>query len=222
MRRWQDYVESLLVAVLIALVIRTFVISGYRVPTSSMLPTLQPGDFVFALRVPYGIRIPLTRTKLGSSVPQRGEVVVFTYPDLPRVNFVKRVIGLPGDLIEIIDGEVSVNGDIFRYEPAPDAVAPDPSLTGFSIIREVTAEGQYEIAMKDKGKNFAFGPFVVPQGEVFVIGDNREINQEAHRLGSIPVESVDGRVFMIWLSLRWGHGANAPQLRIDRAGTLIK
>jgi signal peptidase I len=108
---WRDYFESILVAVFLALFVRSYVVTGYKVPTSSMAPTLLPGDFVFAYRLPYGFTLPLTTKKIFVQPPSRNEIVVFTFPEQPRSNYVKRVVGLPGDRVQISNGSVLVNGE---------------------------------------------------------------------------------------------------------------
>src|SRR3954462_14298590 len=96
----REYVESLLVAVIIAVFLRIFVVSAYKIPTSSMMPTLMAGDFVFAYKLPYGVPIPFTAEKIGVELPKHGDVVVFRLPGNESVNYVKRVVGLPGERIE--------------------------------------------------------------------------------------------------------------------------
>lgn len=219
LRRWQDYVESVLIAVLLALVVRTFVVSGYRVPTSTMAPALKPGDFIFSYKLPYGLKIPLTQTKLGVEAPRRGQVVVFTFPDQPRVNYVKRVIGLPGDLVQIKAGRLEVNGVQLRYEPGDPAVLRDlPSFDGVDVFREIAPEGTREVLLKRNAARQDFGPILVPQGQVFLLGDNRDSSDDSRYWGSVPLERIEGRVFLIWLSLDWV-GAKAkwpPAIRTDR------
>src|SRR5690606_24931347 len=115
------YIENVLIAVLLALVVRFFIVTGYKVPTASMAPTLLPGDFIFAFKLPYGARLPFTSVKFGVTPPKRGEVVVFSYPDQPRVTYVKRVIGLAGDRIEIKQGKLWLNGEVAEYRDLTDS-----------------------------------------------------------------------------------------------------
>lgn len=225
-RRWQDYVESILIAILFALIVRTFVLSGYRVPTSTMAPSLKPGDFIFSFRIPYGLRLPLTQKKFGGAVPERGEVVVFTFPDQPRVNYVKRVIGIPGDLVEIKQGKLSVNGKPFEYEAQPpDAIGDLPNFDELQVFSEKSPEGQRLIVLKKQGPWKDFGPLVVPQGEVFLLGDNRDLSDDSRYWGTVPIARIDGRVFMIWLSVDWNrhYGETRwPAIRTDRTWSFIR
>ena len=219
LRRWQDYVESILIAVLLALVVRTFVVSGYRVPTSTMAPVLKPGDFIFSYKLPYGLKIPLTQIKVGIEAPRRGQVVVFTFPDQPRVNYVKRVIGLPGDLVQIKAGRLEVNGVQMKYEPGDASLIRDlPGFDGLDVYREMATEGAREVLLKRNAVRQDFGPILVPQGQVFLLGDNRDSSDDSRYWGSVPLERIEGRVFLIWLSLDWA-GSKAkwpPSVPTDR------
>lgn len=219
LRRWQDYVESVLIAVLLALVVRTFVLSGYRVPTSTMAPALKPGDFIFSFKLPYGIKVPLTQIKLGVEPPRRGDVVVFTFPDQPRVNYVKRVIGLPGDLIQIKSGRLSVNGQELKYETGDASSIKDlAGFDGVDVFREVAPEGDREVLLRRNAERQDFGPILVPQGQVFLLGDNRDSSDDSRYWGSVPLDRVEGRVFLVWLSLDWSGSKSKwpPAIRPQR------
>jgi signal peptidase I len=219
-RAWRDYAENILVAIFLALLVRTFVWTGYRVPTSSMAPTLLPGDFIFAYRLPYGVRIPLTETKWIVHAPARGEVVVFTFPDQPKVSYVKRVIGLPGDRVEILHGALQVNGKKMEYTPKT-SMSLDPS---FELVAEHAPEGTRDIFRRKGGGSKSFAPLIVPPNEVFLLGDNRDVSDDSRYWGTVPLERIDGRVQLIWLSLDWSKnwgGEQLPQIRKDRLFTWI-
>lgn len=224
--RWQDYVESILVAILLALVVRTFIVTGYRVPTTTMAPSLLPGDFIFSFRLPYGVRLPLTDKKWAIGLPERGEIVVFTFPDQPRTNYVKRVVGLPGDLIEIRKGRLRVNGKELEYQQIPELPLEIQEITTDNELwLELAPEGARQVLRQKKGSDRNFGPISVPQDEVFLLGDNRDASDDSRYWGTVPVARVEGRVFLIWLSLNWRNQPGAPswpQLRWDRTGSLIK
>ena len=222
-RLWRDYFENVLVAVFLALFVRTFIITGYRVPTSSMAPTLLPGDFIFTYRLPYGIRFPLTQTKWVVTTPSRGEVVVFTFPEQPNVNYVKRVVGLPGDRIEIVQGELSVNGKKFDYQPSNENLVKTPEE--FEVVREVSPDGDREIMRKKGPQAKNFGPLVVPPEEIFLIGDNRDASDDSRYWGTVPIERVEGKVEVIWMSLDWSNmwaDHRLPELRKQRIFSLIR
>ncbi len=210
-----------MIAILLALVVRTFVITGYRVPTTTMAPNLLPGDFIFSFRIPYGVRVPLTDKKWAVKAPERGEIVVFTFPDQPRTNYVKRVIGLPGDLIEIKKGRVRVNGVDLEYQQI-DVIPEDVAEVSkdIELWLENAVEGSRQILRQKKSSDRNFGPISVPQDEVFLLGDNRDASDDSRYWGTVPVSRVEGRVFLIWLSLSWSDQAGPfrwPQVRWDRS-----
>ncbi len=208
MKTWRDYLENILIAVFLALVVRTFVISGYKVPTSSMAPTLLPGDFIFAFRLPFGLKVPLTDKKIAINSPQRGEVVVFSYLDQPKVSYVKRVVGLPGDRVQIQDGQLLINEQKLSYRDVQDGLLPsslNPEL--FKLVEERDSDQVRHLVVaketQKKSKSYQFGPFVVPPNEIFLLGDNRDSSDDSRYWGTVPIERVDGRVVWIWLSLNW-------------------
>jgi signal peptidase I len=226
MRSWRDYLENILIAVFLALIVRTFIFTGYRVPTSSMAPTLLPGDFIFAYRLPFGIKIPLTEMKFAVNSPQRGDIVVFTYPEQPKVSYVKRVVGLPGDRIQIEKGELSVNGQKLEYQDLPVDSSEEllHDLSGsefFKTVEEKAPEGSRFLLFQKTRKLHQFGPLIVPPDEVFLLGDNRDSSDDSRYWGSVPIERVEGRVVYIWLSLNWQKRLwenRIPTVRWQRTG----
>jgi len=220
---WRDYLENVLIAVLLALVVRTFVISGYKVPNHSMAPAIQAGDFIFAWRLPYGVKIPLLQMKLWPALPSRGDVVVFSFPEQPRKIYVKRVIGLPGDSVELKGDRLWVNGRELEYSLVDFPDSPAQSLGfepvgGIRLADEKANEGARRVFLPEAGKGQDFPEVRVPNGQVFLLGDHRVTSDDSRYWGSVPFERIDGRVFMIWLSLRWNleSGQSLPELRWDR------
>lgn len=229
MQSWKDYAESILVAVFLAFIVRTFIFTGYKVPTSSMSPTLVAGDFIFSNRMPYGIKLPFTENKIFRKSPGRGEVVVFTYADQPRVQYVKRVIGLPGDKIEIKEGRLEVNGEPYKYEEI------NPNLDTETFTDEIKSPefGDFFEIKKEKGPNSEwfltlqkgfdktnYGPIVVPPNELFLLGDNRDSSDDSRYWGTVPINRVEGRVVLVWLSLDWKNrlAGSLPKIRWHRVG----
>lgn len=209
---WRDYLETIFVAVFLALMVRTFIFAGYKVPTGSMAPTLLPGDFIFAYRLPFGVTIPFTSIKVGVQSPAKGDVVVFTYLEQPQVRYVKRVVGLPGDQIRIINGELIINDQKLQYEQ----VSSDEFFK--EIIEQDGSLSRHLFVQKD-GKSKSFGPIVVPPNEVFVLGDNRDSSDDSRYWGSVPIERIESRVVLIWLSLDWKKKVlenRWPSVRWDR------
>ncbi len=232
MANWRDYLENILIAIFMALVVRTFVLTGYKVPTSSMAPTLLPGDFIFSYRVPYGLKIPLTETKVAVKPPQRGEIVVFTYAEQPKTNYVKRVIGLPGDRVQIENGELFLNGEKLQYEDMSaeqfekeiqDFPNNDLSPEMFKLVKEKEGADSRWLLFQKSPKSHSFGPFIVPPNEVFLLGDNRDSSDDSRYWGTVPIERIEGRVVLIWLSLNWQKKIwdnRVPTLRTSRVGTV--
>lgn len=226
---WRDFIENVMLAIILALIVRTFLWTGYRVPTSSMAPTLLPGEFIFAFRPPFGIKLPLSELKIFISPPARGDVVVFSFPDQPRVNYVKRVVGLPGDRIEIKKGQLFVNEKKFEQQLQQFDVSGLPEVDGFDVARELTPEenlGQtHRILIRKQGEGKNFGPLIVPPKEVFLMGDNRDASDDSRYWGTVPFEKIEGKVQLIWLSLdwirRWGD-SRFPSVRRDRLFSWVK
>lgn len=205
---WRQYAFTMVFAVLAALAVRHFVLTAYKVPTGSMQPILKPGDFIFSLRTAYGLRIPIGGPVWEGRSPQRGDLVVFSYPHQPEVNYVKRVIALPGETIEMKKNQLIVNGKLFGYEePHLEKISdnPNPALFDLFLERAPAELGSQEwTVILEKGsldKNF--GPLTVPEGEIFLLGDNRDTSDDSRYWGTVPVSQVSGRVLLIWLSLDW-------------------
>lgn len=201
---WRDYLENILVAVFLALVVRTFILTGYKVPTGSMAPTLKPGDFIFAFRVPFGVKIPFLKEKIAGQPPKRGDVVVFSYPEQPRTSYVKRVVGLPGDVIKIDAGLLSVNGKQLELLSEDNEQIMDlPNSEYQQVYLEKTPDGDRKILRLKDSSSKSFGPLIVPPQEVFLLGDNRDASDDSRYWGTVPIEKIEGRVVFIWLSLDW-------------------
>jgi signal peptidase I len=221
----REYTESLIVAICLALVLRFFVVSAYKIPTGSMLPTLKVGDFIFAYKLPYGFPIPFTNGERWSSqLPERGDVVVFRYPGNENVNYVKRVVGLPGDRIAIKAKKLLINDIEAKYQVLPAQMISDiPSAEMYSVLTEsfgsLSKDPDHLVMNSQAEKGDSFGPIVVPPGQIFVLGDNRDSSDDSRYWGTVPVTHLEGRVMMVWLSLDWMNmwgGEALPHLRWDR------
>ena len=221
-RIWRDFLENILVAVFLALFVRTFVMTGYRVPTSSMAPTLLPGDFIFSYRLPYGIKLPLTQSKWVIQTPSRGDVVAFTFPEQPNVTYVKRVVGIGGDRIEIKRGRLLLNGQPLEYR---DATSANFDASGFQVSAEMLGRRSHLVAREMSLAGRDFGPFIVGDGQVFLLGDNRDASDDSRYWGAVPVERIEGEICWIWLSLDWGQRiweGWLPRLRLERLFTRVQ
>ena len=192
----REYTEALLVALLLALFIRSFVVQAFKIPSGSMLSTLQVGDhilvnkFLYGLRLPYPIEMPLVQW----GQPQRSDVIVFMYPKDQTKDFIKRVVAIGGDTIEVRHKKLFVNG-----QPADDP---------YAVFSEV---GQ-ERPVRDN-----FGPIEVPQDKLFVMGDNRDHSHDSRFWGFVDVHDVKGQAFLIY----WSWDGVDRWIRWERLGSLI-
>ena len=198
---FKDYLEPLVLAVLIALFVRTFVIQAFKIPSGSMEPTLWVGDYLLVNKFIYGIKIPFTQTKVFQFVnPRRGDIIVFPFPRDPSKDFIKRVIGIGGEKVEIIQGEIYINGKLI------------PNLWGhFEKI------GPADFLQRIEN----FGPVVVPEDSLFVMGDNRNNSQDSRFWGFLRVNTVVGKAFILYFS--WNLNAENlwNTIRWSRVGRLI-
>jgi signal peptidase I len=177
----REYVEAAAIAVLLALFIRTFVVQAFKIPSGSMEPTLLVGDHILVNKFIYGIKVPFIRTTLiPISEPSRGDVVVFIYPVDKSKDFIKRVIGLPGDTIRIEGKKIFINGKLYDDK-----------------------HGFYTASSRGGNPERSFGPVTVPQNSYFVMGDNRDQSYDSRFWGFVPEESIKGKAFIIYWS--WPH-----------------
>ncbi len=210
MVRWREYLTTLILAVFCALLVRNYVATAYKVPTGSMQPTLKPGDFIFASRLFW---------HSSASNPERGSLVVFSYVNQPSVTYVKRVIGLPGDRVQIIEGKLYINEQAVKYIPTPEAVLDNPNPDIFEVFEESFGEHKWRVILQRKSEAKNFGPIVVPPGEVFLLGDNRDASDDSRYWGTVPTSQIIGKVVLIWLSLDWQQkwgGDRYPSVRWQR------
>jgi signal peptidase I len=193
----REYGEALALAVLLALVIRTCIVQAFKIPSGSMLPTLEVGDHILVNKAVYGVRLPLAGMRLfGFATPQRGDVVVFVYPVDPSKDFIKRVVGVSGDVIQIRDKRVYINGEVWND---PRAYFADGSAIGRGHPRD------------------SYGPVTVPAGHIFVLGDNRDRSYDSRFWGFVDLSDVKGKAFLIY----WSWDGKDRWVRWDRLGGLI-
>lgn len=218
----REFAEAIVVALVLALVVRTLFLQAYKIPSGSMLPTLLVGDHILVNKFIYGIRIPFTGARLlAIRSPRRGDVVVFVPPDDPTKDFIKRIIALPGDRVEIRDKRVLVNGRPSDQEAHAIHTDADrsPGDTG------PPPPGVRECQFPRPGANVYrdwFGPCVVPPGHYFVMGDNRDRSQDSRFWGYVPMEAIKGKAFVIYWSWDWDDGGPIWQrVRWGRIGDLI-
>ncbi len=200
----REYVESLLVAVIVAVFLRVFVVSAYKIPTSSMMPTLMAGDFIFAYKLPYGVPVPFSAEKIGVELPKRGDVVVFRLPGNESVNYVKRVVGLPGERIEIRNKKLFINDVESQYEPiSHEQLGKFPGQEYHVVAQEQFFGSTHFVMTRQDDEAGFYGPVIVKPGHVFVLGDNRDSSDDSRYWGQVPTKNLEGKVLVIWMSLDW-------------------
>lgn len=191
---WREYAEALIVALALALVIRTFIVQAFKIPSESMLETLQVGDHLLVNKFLYGVKWPFTNSYivLGAD-PQRGDIIVFEYPGNPALDYIKRIIGVPGDVIEVRDKQLYRNGQPIREgyirHTQPNRVEP----------------------VRDN-----FGPVTVPEGQYFVMGDNRDNSLDSRFWGFVDRSAIRGKAWRIYWS------SQDTNVRWNRFGKLVE
>ena len=210
----REYTESIGGAILVALLLRAFVFEPFHIPSGSMIPTLLVGDFIFVNKMSYGLRVPFTDPatvhKIGEKAPARGDVVVFIVPAHPEVTYVKRVVGLPGDRVEVHDNLVTINGaeqtrtldGDYDYLDHSEYTDTDISVSGTEYSEDLMGHVHKIIVRKDPAYGRS-GTWIVPAGAAFMMGDNRDNSSDSRvegGIGPIPFSYIKGRASLIWLS----------------------
>lgn len=195
-----EYSKSFFPVILAVFLIRSFLVEPFKIPSGSMMPTLLVGDFILVNKHTYGLRVPiLNNTFLEMNHPQRGEVMVFRFPQDPSMDYIKRVVGLPGDRIEyrekrlIINGtplDISVDGD-YEY------VAPGLNRIAATRIGEALGEHRHDILLVSDAPAMDI-EVIVPPRHYFVMGDNRDNSNDSRFWGFVPENNIVGKAFMIW------------------------
>jgi signal peptidase I len=214
---WLEYSASFFPVILVVFVVRSFVVEPFKIPSGSMVPTLLVGDFILVNKFDYGLRLPITNTKVTEGRPlERGDVVVFRYPKDESVDYIKRVIGLPGDTIAYQDKQLTINGKPVPETPLPDYL--DEERLGYAKQFEEDIDGRKNAILN----NPAVPPFIVgaedypyrdnctynargvickvPPGNYFMMGDNRDNSADSRYWGFAPDKNIVGRAFFIWMN----------------------
>ncbi len=175
--------------------VRSSVFASYHVPTGSMNPTILEGDFFFTNKLAYRLKVPFTKTSVVEwGIPSRGEMIIFKFPGNERELYTKRVIGVPGDIIEMRGGRLIVNGIATGLEPAG-------TKEGVAYYRE-TLDGREYTIQRLQGRNYLadMPPVLVPEGHLFVMGDNRDNSYDSRAWGCVPLRNVEGKLIARWFS----------------------
>ncbi|MGA2188559.1 MAG: signal peptidase I [Steroidobacteraceae bacterium] len=221
-----EYARSFFPVILLVLVIRSFLFEPFRIPSDSMMPTLFDGDFIFVSKFSYGLRLPVTNTLvIPTGTPQRGDVIVFRLPPNPKINYIKRLVGLPGDRIRVdASNQLYVNDVPQPQQPGPPYLGPKQDLWNYAGVPTATETlgAKRHMLMFARG-GVKEGEWVVPAGHYFFMGDNRNNSKDSRWLGEpdapgyVPEQNLVGKAVRIWLNLDTRDG---PLWR--RIGTAIQ
>lgn len=215
---WREWLESLIVIALIAIVIRSFIVAPFKIPSSSMVPTLEVGDYLFVWRYNYGFRVPFTDLQFLPKPAERGDVVVFDYPEDRSKDYIKRIVGLPGDEIRYDKNKLYVNGkEMPLRETGPRAYFLSSGDVDVSTVFEEDLMGVKHDVLR---KNFSIrdGVWKVPEGKFMVLGDNRNNSRDSRFWGFVPQGYLVGKAAVVWWS--WDHAKG--EVRWNRLGHVIE
>ena len=204
---FREYTEALFLAILMAVIIRTFIVQAYKIPSGSMIPTLEIGDHILVNKFIFGIKFPFTDSFLITfGRPQRNDVIVFKYPEDESKDFIKRVIGLPGDIVDIKDKRIYING---KPLDEPYVIHKDPAII------------PKEFQPRDN-----LGPIIVPQDSYFMMGDNRDQSLDSRFWGFVKLNKIRGKAFGIYFSCKEKSSLSCllylNQVRWDRLGKFVR
>jgi signal peptidase I len=205
-----EYARSFFPVIILVLVIRSFLFEPFRIPSDSMMPTLYDGDFIFVSKYSYGLRLPVSNTLLLSTgTPQRGDVIVFRLPPNPKINYIKRLVGLPGDRIRVDENnQLYVNDKLMPQEAGPPYTGPKQNqynYTGVPTAFEQLENKRHRIMFANG--QVRSGEWVVPSGHYFFMGDNRNNSKDSRfqddpeAPGFVPERNLVGKAVRIWLNL---------------------
>ncbi len=198
-----EYARAFFPVILIVFLIRSFLVEPFRIPSGSMMPSLYNGDFILVNKFSYGVRLPIVNVKLlDLAAPRRGDVVVFRFPGDPSTNYIKRVIGLPGDRVVYRDKRVYVNGTPLKLLSPRSYVVRAGGEPDGEVVRatEIVDEVQHDILLTNRPES-GIMEFEVPPGHYFVMGDNRDHSNDSRYWGYVPDENLVGKAFLIWFSI---------------------
>lgn len=207
-----EYARAFFPVILVVFLLRSFLVEPFRIPSGSMLPSLRPGDFILVNKFSYGVRLPVINKKIiGDGIPSRGDVMVFRYPGDTSVNYIKRVVGLPGDHILYMDKTLYINGKATKqYNPISYMLLEDngrrvlvqrrvEELDG--VVHDILVNGEdigEFVEPRLQGQHYEN---TVPPGHYFVMGDNRDRSNDSRYWGFVPDNNLVGRAFLVWFSL---------------------
>jgi signal peptidase I len=222
-----EYARSFFPIFLIVLLLRAFLVEPFRIPSGSMMPTLLVGDFILVNKFTYGIRIPVIKTKLiDMNEPQRGDIVVFRWPVNPRLDYIKRVVGLPGDRVRYQNKTLFINDQPMQvdavgpYQPEGSGMRALGSIEGMEKLGDV----EHSVLVSPVAPDFSSGcrfleyrEVTVPEGHYLMVGDNRDDSNDGRCWGFVPEQNLVGKAFFIWMSWDW---KRPGFIAFDRIGSI--
>jgi len=227
-----EYSKSFFPVLLVVLILRGFLFEPFRIPSGSMMPTLLVGDFILVNKFSYGLRLPVTHTRLtNGDKPIRGDVAVFRYPRNEALDYIKRVIGLPGDRIGYYNRRLTINGELVEtnFDRDYQGLGELNGMVGGNgcdkvdvkckVLIEQQSEVEYTVMNNLQNSYSADGELLVPKGHYFVMGDNRDHSSDSRVWGFVPEENLVGKAVMIWM--HWDWRTNGYGLNVSRVGTRI-
>lgn len=206
------YSKSFFPVLLFVLVLRSFIFEPFRIPSSSMMPTLLIGDFILVNKFSYGIRLPVINTKIidvGS--PKRGDVMVFRYPKDESLDYIKRIIALPGDKVGYFKKHVYINGERITQSPLGlyKGEGRGSNMSGALLQHELLSNQEHNILIVQERPSIE-GEVIVSQGHYFMMGDNRDNSNDSRYWGTVPKENIVGKAVMVWMN--WDDGIDWARL----------
>jgi signal peptidase I len=214
---WLDWTAGLFPVIIVVFLLRSFLFEPFKIPSGSMIPTLLINDLILVNKFHYGVRLPVINLKiLDNNSPQRGDVMVFRYPPKPSLDYIKRVVGVPGDEVAYLNKKLSINGKPLSKSPLPDFFDED-SMRYAKQFEEVTGNKHYRLLNDDDRPAFIPGtedfPFKqncryssegvvckVPEGHYFMMGDNRDNSLDSRYWGFVPEKNIVGKAFFVWMN----------------------
>jgi signal peptidase I len=215
-----EYARSFFPVVLIVLLLRSFLVEPFRIPSGSMMPTLLIGDFILVNKFTYGIRLPVLHTKIiEMNTPKRGDIVVFRFPKDPSVDYIKRVIGIPGDKVAYYQKKLYINDQPITQVSlgAYQGTKEDGDSENIEHLIENLTPVEHSILIDTQQLSLE-GVYRIPEGQYFVMGDNRDNSNDSRYWGTVPETNLVGKAFFIWMSWDLNHGG----VVFNRMGTALQ
>lgn len=239
-KKWaKENLLSLAVAFLVVFAIRSSVVEAFKIPSGSMIPTLFVGDHIFVSKFAYGLKVPFSDLVFDEPIyifrrdpPKRGDIIVFKFPRDESLHYIKRVIGVPGDTVEIRNKQLYINGELVTRDPLPApevdrffAKNDDAKYTPveFDLFSEnLTGVKHTIMVQKNSYLDDDRPPFQIGSDQLFVMGDNRDFSNDSRFWGTVPFRNVKGKAFIIWLSVWFNFSDGNVSFHPERIGTFLK